>query len=92
MMMTQERKQLAHVLGEIARFEHAAGRPLLPVIVVNKSGIHQGRPGRGFLAAAEGCGALGENEDDATFIKKETAAVFSHWTKWLAEEEPARSF
>ncbi len=83
MSMTQERKALSHILGEIARFEHSQHRPLLPVIVVNKAGVHEGKPGRGFLAAAESCGALSDEMDDQQFIIDQSKQVWDYWAEWL---------
>ena len=45
---------LPHLLGEVLREEHEAGRPLLTVLVVYKDGDKM--PGPGFFALAEELG------------------------------------
>lgn len=68
---------LAAMLGEISEAEDAAGRGMLTVIVVHKSGDMQ--PGPGFFDLAK---RLGRNTSD--IVKcwvEELKKVHAHWSK-----------
>ena len=68
---------LAVMLGEISEDEDAAGRGMLTVIVVHKTGDMQ--PGPGFFDLAE---RLGRNTSD--IVKcwiEELKKVHAHWSK-----------
>lgn len=69
-------QRLFHLLGEVSSEEDAAGRGMLSVIVVHKSGDMQ--PGPGFFELAK---KLGRNTSDilACWIK-ELKKVHAHWS------------
>ena len=67
---------LAALLGEISRNEHEAGRGLLSVLVVHKTGDMM--PGPGFYQLAE---ELGEDAHDRErYWVEEFKRVTSNWT------------
>lgn len=70
-------QRLFAILGQISVLEHEAGRPLLSVLVVHKSGDMQ--PGEGFFELAQ---ALGRNTSDVlkTWIE-EVQKVYQYWNK-----------
>ena len=49
MSLADDRNRIADILDEISSFEHAQGRPLLSVVVVQSE---TGRPGKGFYKLA----------------------------------------
>ena len=68
--------QLAHMLGEISTDEHRAGRGMLTVVVVHKSGDLM--PGPGFFELA--C-SLGHHVDDReAFWIRELEMVHATWS------------
>ena len=68
--------QLAHMLGEISTEEHEAGRGLLTVVVVHKSGDQM--PGPGFFELAR---SLGHDTDDRVgFWASELENVHREWS------------
>ena len=68
--------QLAHMLGEISTDEHRAGRGMLTVVVVHKSGDLT--PGPGFFELA--C-SLGHHVDDReAFWIRELEMVHATWS------------
>jgi hypothetical protein len=73
-------QRLFAILGQLSIEEHEAGRPLLSVLVVHKTGDMQ--PGEGFFELAE---ALGRDTSDVlkTWIS-ELQLVFQHWNKSTA--------
>lgn len=73
--------QLAHMLGEISTVEHAAGRGMLTVVVVHKSGDQ--RPGPGFFKLARALGH--DTTDHVTFWVAELEKVYG---VWAASAEP----
>jgi hypothetical protein len=70
-------QKLFAILGQISVVEHEAGRPLLSVLVVHKTGDMQ--PGEGFFELA---GSLGRDTSDVlkTWIE-EVKRVYQHWNK-----------
>ena len=67
--------QLAHMLDEISREEHRAGRGMLSVVVVHKYG--DGMPGPGFFKLAR---SLGQDVDDRlVFWVQELEKVYKTW-------------
>lgn len=70
-------QRLFAALGQLSVEEHEAGRPLLSVLVVHKSGDMQ--PGEGFFELAK---ALGRDTSDVlkTWIS-EVQRVYQHWNK-----------
>ncbi|MDE0308560.1 MAG: hypothetical protein OXI60_01840 [Acidiferrobacterales bacterium] len=69
-------QELAHMLGEISSNEHGAGRGMLSVLVVHKSGDCM--PGPGFFELAS---LLGSNvEDHMEFWIRELKKVHETWS------------
>jgi hypothetical protein len=68
-------KRLFDFLGEIASEENAAGRGMLTVVVVHKSGDLQ--PGPGFFELAEQLGY--DASDKLAFWSAELAKVYAYW-------------
>jgi hypothetical protein len=70
-----DRERLAGLLRAISTAEHAAGRPLLTVIVVLQG---RDRPGRGFFDLARSLG-LHAGSDDAAFYAAELERLYQAW-------------
>jgi hypothetical protein len=71
--------KLGRALGDIARHEHRAGRPLLAVLVVRAS---TGTPGPGFYTLAQELRLLPRDHDEATrqrFFEEERHRVYDAW-------------
>ena len=68
--------QLAHMLGEISTEEHEAGRGLLTVVVVHKSGDQM--PGPGFFELARSLGH--DTTDREAFWVGELAREHRIWS------------
>ena len=66
---------LAHMLGEISTEEHQAGRGMLTVVVVHKSG--DGMPGSGFFELARSLGY--DTRDRVAFWATELDKVHRTW-------------
>jgi hypothetical protein len=73
---------MGFALDEIADQEIAAGRPLLPVVVVQGDG---NRPGGGLFKYARRKGL--QKTDDMTFFVTELNRVYDYWAK--ADAPPA---
>jgi hypothetical protein len=69
--------RLFHLLGEISSEEDAAGRGMLTVVVVHKSGDMA--PGPGFYELAQSLGR--QVGDKNVFWIQELNRVFEYWTK-----------
>jgi hypothetical protein len=69
------RRRLFAILGQLSFDEHEAGRPLLSVLVVHKTGDMQ--PGDGFFELAESLGRDTSDIDKAWIA--EVRMVFQHW-------------
>ena len=69
--------RLAHMLGEISSEEDDAGRGLLTVVVVHKSGDM--KPGSGFFTLARSRGR--ETADWQRFWLEELERVYEAWSK-----------
>jgi hypothetical protein len=69
-------QRLFHLLGEVSCDEDAAGRGMLSVIVVHKSGDMQ--PGPGFFELAKKQGR--DTSDILTCWIKELKKVHAHWS------------
>ncbi len=67
---------LAHMLGEISSAEDAAGRGMLTVVVVHKSG--DGMPGAGFFELARSLGR--DTRDKVAFWAGELKKVHATWS------------
>lgn len=68
-------KDLGAVLDAIADQELAAGRPLLPVVVVSE---RTGAPGAGLHRYAKRRGL--QKTDDITFFASELKRVYDYWS------------
>jgi hypothetical protein len=69
--------RLFSILGQISTEEHEQGRPLLSVLVVQKTGDMQ--PGDGFFELAESLGRNTTNLLEAWIV--EVQKVYQHWNK-----------
>lgn len=69
-----ERTELSHLLTEIAREEHDAGRPLLTAVVVDD----QGRPGYEFFSVADELG-FEVGAYDMPFFEATLDRVYDYW-------------
>lgn len=70
-----ERNLLYEMIGNISKYEHSNGRPLLSVVVVTEDYI----PGRGFFTLAKELGKQESNEDNDSFALKEREELFEFW-------------
>ena len=68
-------REVAGILRAISTAEHAAGRPLLSVVVV---GAKTGRPGKGFFKLAQRLGRY-DGAADRAFFAQELRRVHEHW-------------
>jgi|GEM_PF-81648 len=73
-----ERYGLAFLLGEISKFEHRHGHPLLSVIVVHKRDPLM--PGTGFFELAQSVNCFDGNDQDR-FFYDELNRAHDHWRK-----------
>jgi len=67
------------MLGEISDGEAEAGRPMLSVVCVSKSGS----PGPGLYGLARQMGRLEEGADEEAFLRDELKAVYATWRRPL---------
>ena len=67
------------ILGEICKYEHAHGRPMLSAIVVRTD---TGHPGSGFSELARELGKLkpSSSDDEKMFWKQEIENVYKSWS------------
>lgn len=70
-------REVAGILRAISTAEHAAGRPLLSVVVV---GAKTGRPGKGFFKLAQRLGRYDGGADGA-FFAQELRRIHAHWRR-----------
>lgn len=70
------RHELAHLLGEVASTEHAAGRPLLSAVVVSKS---DKKPGVGFAGIARDLGLSIDEGQEVQFWINQLFSCWGHW-------------
>ena len=70
-------REVAGILRAISTAEHAAGRPLLSVVVV---GVKTGRPGKGFFKLAQRLGRY-DGAADGAFFAQELRRVHGHWRR-----------
>jgi len=73
-----DRDRLSEMLGEISRFEHEHGRPLLSAVVVLQE---SGEPGAGFFTLARELGLQPPGEEDYLFYARELKKVFEQWRR-----------
>jgi len=73
-----DRDRISEMLGDISRFEHEHGRPLLSAIVV----LHDSRiPGAGFFTLAKELGLQKPGEEDYLFHARELKKVYDQWSR-----------
>ena len=70
------RKKIGEVLGEISRFDVAAGRPMLSSLVTHKDDF---RPGTGFFKLGLELGLVRPDEDEMAF---EIRQIKETWAAW----------
>jgi hypothetical protein len=72
------RAEIGRILGEISRFEHDNGRPLLSCLVVSKSDNYQGD---GFYKLCEELkfGSWKKLRDDIEFVPNMINETYDHW-------------
>jgi hypothetical protein len=73
---------MGEALGNIVRYEHALGRPLLTSLIVQQGSR---RPGEGFIRLAEHLGR-DVSAGEETFWRAEVAAVVEFWQ----DDDPTR--
>lgn len=73
------RAEIGRILGEISRFEHEAGRPLLSSLVISKGDNYQGD---GFYKLCEelGFGPWKKLRDDIAFEMGQMNAAMEFWS------------
>lgn len=64
-------------LGDLARAEHEAGRPLLPAVVINRE---LNNPGPGFFTVAREVGRF-QGRDELAYWTQELNAVHEYWAQ-----------
>ena len=74
----KDRNEIAHILGEISRYEHKNNRPLLSAIAVKK-GSHPPDPADGFYNLVDELGLRSKGEDRKIFFAKELRKAFEYW-------------
>lgn len=72
-----DRNRIGEILDSISRAEHAAGRPLLSAVVVQKG---EEIPSRGFFNLASRLG-LRDASTDVHYWRRELQRVWDHWSK-----------
>jgi hypothetical protein len=77
MDLDNDRREIGELLGEISRFEHKKGRPLLSVVVIHRE---DNIPGPGFFTLAKELGIY-KGGDDLMFFIQELARVHDYWSK-----------
>ena len=70
-----DRNRIGHLLGEISRFEHGEGRPMLSSIVWYKD---MSSPGPGLYKLAVELGVTG-GADELTFAIRQVKATHEFW-------------
>lgn len=76
----QDRDEIARLLGEIAVYEHAEGRPMLTALIVHRG--NDNNPGEGFFAIAQELGLYNGSRDQIsrlTFWANQVTEVHNHW-------------
>lgn len=82
-------------LGALVLAEHMAGRPLLTVVVVEKTGRNKGRPGPGLFKIAKqhdagltrchcGVDLVGLREEEPEFVARQLELVYRWWADGVA--------
>jgi hypothetical protein len=71
-----DRNRIGHLLGEISRYEHAAGRPMLSSIVWYKD---MSSPGPGLYRLGVELGVVWGAEDELAFAIRQVKATHAFW-------------
>ena len=72
-----DRNRIGHLLGEISRYEHAEGRPMLSSIVWCKD---MSSPGPGLYKLGMELGIVRGNEDALAFAIREVNETHAAWS------------
>lgn len=75
-----DREEIARLLGEIAVYEHAAGRPMLTALIVHRG--NDNNPGEGFFSIAQQLGLYNGRRDQIarlTFWANQVTQVHNYW-------------
>lgn len=75
-----DRRRVGVLLGEISRFEVAAGRPMLSSVVIHKNDF---QPGKGFFGLGQELGLVGAGEDEVAFAIRQLKGT---WAEWATRE------
>lgn len=76
----EDRDQIARLLGEIARYEHQQGRPMLTSLVIHKG--NDNNPGEGFYSIATELDIYSGSRDQlerVTFWSNQVTGVHNYW-------------
>jgi len=76
MIEPDDRAKIGEYLDQLASAEHAAGRPLLSVVVVGASG---GTPGHGFFKLARALGLMDAKTNKKAFCWDELQRLYAYW-------------
>lgn len=72
-----DRNRIADILGEISRFEHEQGRPMLSAVVILRD---ENIPGQGFFSLAKELGLYSAG-DNFMFFVNELRRVHAEWSR-----------
>lgn len=75
MSSPNDRNQIAEILGDISKVEHALGHPMLSVVVIHRD---NNIPGQGFFTLAKELG-LHSGNDDLMFFINELRRAHDFW-------------
>ena len=75
-----DRKRIGEMLGDISRYEHEHGRPLLSAVVVLQDSESK-IPGAGFFVLAKELGLQEPGEEDYVFHARELKKVYAQWRR-----------
>jgi hypothetical protein len=69
------RDEIGQILGEISKYEHSQGRPMLSAVVIHRD---NNMPGKGFFKLARELGVYA-GSDDLKFYLDELKRVHQYW-------------
>ena len=70
-----DRKVIGELLGEISKFEHEHGRPLLSAIV---GSMEEYSPGTGYFGLAQSLGVFNHDDKDKHWVEERDRV----WNQW----------
>ena len=78
MHLTNDRRRIGQLLGDISTAEHNAGRPMRSTVVVyvDEKPLN---PGPGFFECARRLGRLLATDHDTAFFQHELEALYAYW-------------